>query len=69
MNSDVTVVFLEILPRLILGVFVEFHDIYLPYYYSEEWGTRYYNEQYLLASSILAEGNKYEIVFSGMFIA
>lgn len=69
MNSDVTVVFLEILPRLKPGVYVEFHDIYLPFDYPQEWGTRYYNEQYLLASSILAEGNKYEIVFPGMFIA
>lgn len=69
MNSDVTVVFLEILPRLKPGVFVEFHDIYLPFDYPKEWSTRYYNEQYLLASSILAEGNKYEIVFPGMFIA
>lgn len=48
MNSDVTVVFLEILPRLKPGVFVEFHDIYLPFDYPQEWDTRYYNEQYLL---------------------
>lgn len=69
MNSDVTVVFLEILPRLKPGVFVEFHDIYLPFDYPQVWGTRYYNEHYLLASSLLAEGTKYEIVFPGMFIA
>ncbi|MFF2290438.1 class I SAM-dependent methyltransferase [Peribacillus butanolivorans] len=69
MNSDVTVVFLEILPRLKPGVFVEFHDIYLPYDYPQEWATRYYNEQYLLASALLSEGTKYEIVFPSMFIA
>ncbi|HDX9579330.1 TPA: class I SAM-dependent methyltransferase [Bacillus pseudomycoides] len=69
MNSDVTVVFLEILPRLKPGVFIEFHDIYLPHDYPQEWITRYYNEQYLLASTLLADGNKYEIIFPSMFIA
>jgi hypothetical protein len=68
MNSDVTVVFLEILPKLKPGVIVEFHDILLPHDYPEEWINRYYNEQYLLASSLLAEGNKYEILLPCMFI-
>jgi hypothetical protein len=68
MNSDVTVVFLEILPRLKPGVIVEFHDIFLPHDYPGEWANRYYNEQYLLASSLLAEGNKYDILLPCMFI-
>lgn len=33
MNSDVAVVMLYILPRLKPGVWVEFHDIFLPFDY------------------------------------
>ena len=54
MNSDVTVVMLDILPRLKPGVLVGFHDIFLPFDYFETWSNRAYNEQYLLASYLLA---------------
>jgi hypothetical protein len=67
MNSDVTVVFLDILPRLKSGVLVQFHDIYLPYDYPEQFG-RYYSEQYLLAACILADSNKFDIVLPNAFI-
>jgi predicted O-methyltransferase YrrM len=53
MNSDVTVIFLELLPRLKPGVIVHFHDIWLPIDYAEEWAGRGYNEQYLLACCLL----------------
>lgn len=70
MNSDVTVVFLDILPRLRPGIFVEFHDILLPYDYPpEEESKRYYSGQYLLATYILAEGNKFEIILPNSFIS
>ncbi|AQS58783.1 class I SAM-dependent methyltransferase [Desulforamulus ferrireducens] len=69
MNSDATVVFLEILPRLKPGVLVEFHDILLPFDYPPEWRHRYYNEQYLLACYLLAEGNKFEIILPNFFIS
>ncbi|ABO49912.1 conserved hypothetical protein [Desulforamulus reducens MI-1] len=69
MNSDVTVVFLEILPRLKPGVMVEFHDILLPFDYPLAWKNRYYNEQYLLACYLLAEGNKFEIILPNFFIS
>ena len=68
-NSDVTVVFLEVLPRLRNGVFVEFHDIRLPYDYSQQFAERYYSEQYLLAVYILAESNKFNIVLPNFFIS
>ncbi|MCX7748474.1 MAG: class I SAM-dependent methyltransferase [Clostridia bacterium] len=68
-NSDVTVVFLDILPRLNKGVFVQFHDIFLPYDYPPEWKNRFYSEQYLLASYILAEGNKFEILLPNSFVS
>jgi len=62
MNSDVTVFFLDILPRLKSGVLVQIHDICLPCDYPPQWDKRYYNEQYLLAAYLLAEGNKFKII-------
>ena len=67
MNSDVAVFFLDVLPRLKAGVFVEFHDIFLPYDYPTE-GKNYYSEQYLLAVYLLAESNKFVIVLPNAFI-
>jgi hypothetical protein len=52
-NSDVTVFFTEILPRLPVGLIYGLHDIYLPWDYPDEWRHRYYNEQYLLASYLI----------------
>lgn len=55
-NSDVTVFFTEILPRLASGVTYAMHDIFLPYDYPREWiedQRLFYNEQYMLAAYIL----------------
>ena len=49
MNSDVTIFFIDILPRLKPGVLVHFHDIFLPLDYPPVYQTRYWNEQYMLA--------------------
>jgi hypothetical protein len=65
-NSDVTVFFLEVLPRLPRGVLVHVHDIYLPYDYPP--GMPFYNEQYLLASYIVA-GGKLEIVLPNTYVS
>jgi hypothetical protein len=54
MNSDVTVVMLDVLPRLKPAVLVGFHDIFLPFDYLETWSGRAYNEQYLLGSYLLS---------------
>jgi len=67
MNSDVAVFFLDVLPRLKAGVFVQFHDIFLPYDYPPEWKC-YYSEQYLLAVYILAESKKFDIILPNAFI-
>lgn len=61
MNSDVTVVFVDVLPRLAPGVLVGLDDIYLPFDYPPEWRYRYYSEQYLLASLLLAGGDRLRI--------
>ncbi len=54
-NSDVTVAFLDVLPRLKAGVVVHFHDIFWPYDYLPEWADRYYSEQYLLGAYLLGD--------------
>ncbi len=69
MNSDVTVFFLEALPRLKPGVLVHLHDIHLPYDYVPERAEWYYSEQYLLATSLLAGHANYGVLLPNAFIA
>ena len=69
MNSDATVVFLDILPRLKPGVVVEIHDIMLPYDYPDHWARRFYSEQYLLACYLLAMGHRFEVLFPSSFVS
>jgi hypothetical protein len=68
MNSDATVILLDILPRLKPGVLVHFHDIALPYDYPAEWKDRYYSEQYLLAAYLLARGSRFDILLPNWFV-
>ncbi len=49
MNSDVTVFFIDVLPRIRPGVIVHLHDIVLPWDYPDSFKHWYWNEQYLLA--------------------
>lgn len=67
-NSDVTVFFLEVLPRLAPGVLVHIHDIFLPFDYPAEWSARLYSEQYLLAAMMLAERPPFEVVLPNHFV-
>lgn len=69
MNSDVTVTFLDVLPRLAGGVLIGFDDIYLPVDYPPEWRYRYYSEQYLLAAYLLAGGNGVKIELPCAFVS
>jgi len=57
-NSDVTVFFTEILPAVPKGVLIGIHDIFLPADYPDIWRGRYYSEQYLLASWLLADAGR-----------
>jgi hypothetical protein len=68
-NSDVTTVFLDVIPYLKPGVVVGIHDIFLPYDYPQEWNDWYYSEQYLLATYLLAKGNGLEIILPNAFIS
>jgi hypothetical protein len=68
-NSDVTVWFTEILPRLPSGILYAMHDIFLPMDYYERWSVnehRWYNEQYLLCAYILGGGD--QIIFPTNFL-
>jgi hypothetical protein len=68
-NSDVTVAFLEILPRLKPGVLVHIHDIYLPFDYPRGHAPRLWNEQYLLATALLFGPQAFEMLFPSQFVA
>jgi hypothetical protein len=68
-GSDVTVFFLEILPRLPPGIIVQVHDIYLPDDYASGHVNRFWNEQYLLASALLYGGRGLEVIFPGWYVS
>lgn len=68
-NSDVTVVFLEILPLLKQGVIVHVHDIYLPYDYPQFMTERFYNEQYVLGAMITANPQRYKTLFPCFYVS
>jgi len=67
--SDVMIFFLEILPFLKKDVVVHIHDIYLPYDYPQFMCDRFYNEQYMLAATLLANPEKYKILLPLYFIS
>jgi hypothetical protein len=69
MNSDATVIFLDVIPRLKPGVLVEIHDVMLPYDYPTAWLDRCYSEQYLLAAYLLARGRRIDILLPSAFIS
>jgi hypothetical protein len=64
-NSDVNLIFFDILPRLKPGVLVHFHDIFYPFEYPEHWLLEIgaaWNEAYLL-HAFLAYNSEFEIKF------
>jgi hypothetical protein len=67
-NSDVTVFFLDILPRLPSGVLVGIHDICLPFDYIDAWRDRGYNEQYMLAAVMLANPHYFDLQLCNFWI-
>lgn len=67
-NSDVTVAFLEVLPRLPSGTLVEFHDITIPWDYPQFFIDMRYSEQYMLAAHLLAHPAA-DIVLPNWFIS
>lgn len=68
-NSDVAVLFMEVLPDLAPGVLVHVHDIQLPWDYPTDWAQRWYSELYLLGTWLLADGGRTEIVLPNFFVS
>lgn len=68
-NSDATVFFLEVLPRLKKGVVVHIHDIYIPFDYPQFMCDRFYSEQYGLAMYLLANAEKYQPLFPNYYVS
>lgn len=68
MNSDATVFFLEVLPRLPVGVLVGIDDIFLPWDYPPSWAARIYGEQYLVAAHLLGGGRGWDVTFPGWWV-
>ena len=68
-NSDCTVLFLEIFPRLKKGVIVHIHDVYLPYDYPQFMCDRFYSEQYGLAIFIMSNPKRYQPLLPNYYIS
>lgn len=68
-NTDATVFFLEIIPRLPVGCLFGIHDILLPDDYPPEWLHRYYNEQYLLACLILFGSDAFRFILPSYYVS
>ena len=68
-NSDAMVFFMEVLPKLPVGVVVHIHDIYLPYDYPQFMCDRFYSEQYLLAAFIMANPKRYRPIMPNYFVS
>ena len=68
LDSDGSVFFLEVLPRLASGVIVQIHDIFLPSDYPPGWDT-FFAEQYVLAAYLLNGGSRFEILLPDHFVS
>jgi len=69
MNSDVSVFFIDVLPRLRPGIVVGVHDIFWPDDYPEHWVERNYNEQYLLGAYMLGRGASLDLIAACHWLA
>jgi predicted O-methyltransferase YrrM len=65
-GSDVQYLLFDVLPQLVPGVFVHFHDVFQAFEYPPEWLRNgwYWNEDYLLRA-FLSFNNAWEIVLFG----
>ena len=69
-GGDVNYLFLEVLPRLQVGVLVHVHDIFLPFEYPQDWvleRRRFWTEQYLL-QAFLTFNSEFEVLASSGYM-
>jgi hypothetical protein len=67
-GSDVQFLMFEVLPRLPVGVFVHFHDVFDSFEYPPEWLLKgwYWNEDYVLRA-FLSHNSAWEILLFGNY--
>jgi hypothetical protein len=68
MASDVTVFFLEVIPRIPRGVLIHIHDIHIPFDYPPHRAEHYESEQYLLAAQLLIAPEKIKVEMPNRFV-
>jgi hypothetical protein len=68
-NSDVTTLFLDIMPRLKSGVLVHIHDVFWPSDYPPDWNERFYSEQYILGAMLLCPSPPFRVELPNAFIS
>ncbi len=68
LGSDVSFLFLEVIPSLQPGVLVHVHDIFLPWDYRPDWADRGYSEQYLVGVQLLAPRPPFEVLFPAFYV-
>jgi predicted O-methyltransferase YrrM len=68
MNSDVSVFFLDVLPRLPSGTLVGVHDIFLPEDYGPEAAHLYWSEAYMMAAALLAGRDRIRPVLASHYV-
>ena len=66
-GGDVDFLVNAVLPQLPSGLWVHFHDIFLPDGYPASWAWRNYNEQQVVGA--LIAGGGYDVVFAGHYVA
>jgi Methyltransferase domain len=69
MNSDVTVMMLDVIPVLKPGVIIHFHDILIPYDYPMMFLKWYWSEQYILAAYLLGAAEKVHVLMPSRFVS
>jgi hypothetical protein len=70
-GADTHTIYFDLLPRLAPGVYVQIHDIALPFEYPYNWVVedgRHWNEQYLV-HALLTDSTRYEVVFASYFFS
>ena len=68
-NTDATVFDTEVLPVLPAGTTYGVHGISLPNDYPDVWRRRFYNEQYLVASYLLAGAGGDPVLFPCAYVS
>jgi predicted O-methyltransferase YrrM len=68
MNNDVSVFFLDLLPRLDPGVLVGVHDIFLPEDYCPKAAHFYWSELYMMALALLAGRERIRPVLASHYV-